>query len=210
MTWVNTPEWLVAGGVQGKDPGTQVPAPLATWQSFLAAANKGDADGIADLFADNGALIDTHPSPGLSGVWIGKEQIRALFKDSVHPGDRWESSGYLVGAGDNAEQMTIETVRDWLAPGPDLASGLPLPVESSFHLIVHNGYIQALTMDNKPEWLARAGAVGQSLDEPVGMPTTGMANPTPPIGAAICLALLLVLSGSLIKRSSRRQRGREV
>jgi ketosteroid isomerase-like protein len=203
----NTPEWLVRGGVQGTDPGSETPEPLAVWNAFLAAANKPDAAAVTALFAEDGVFIDTHPSTGLTGVWQGKDQLLELFQASFHPGDRWESSGYLVGAAGNMQQMTINDVRDWLQPGPDLDPGVPLPVESRFHMTVQDGRIKLLVNDNKPEWLARAGALGQPVSEAtnVGMPRTGTGTDVADyVRFALLAGLVLALTGALISRRTSR------
>ena len=62
---VNTPAWLAQAKAAGDPPGNPPPANLAVWQAYQAAANKGDVAAMAALFAENGALADTHP-PRLS------------------------------------------------------------------------------------------------------------------------------------------------
>jgi ketosteroid isomerase-like protein len=205
----NKPDWLVRASVQGTDPGNETPEPLVVWNAFLEAANKPDAAAVTALFAEDGVFIDTHPSAGLTGVWYGKVELLELFEASFHPGDRWESSGYLVGAAGNKQQMTIEDVRDWLKPGPDLDPNVPLPVESRFHITVQDGRIKVLVNDNKPGWLARAGALGHPVSEPVnatvGMPRTGIgSNLEAYLFWGLLIGLILAIAGILISwRTSR-------
>jgi ketosteroid isomerase-like protein len=203
MTIDNKPEWLVSAGVEGKDPGNETPEPLAVWQAFLAAANKPDAAAVTALFAEDGAFVDTHPSPGLSGIWQGHAALLELFKPSFNPGDRWESSGYLVGAFGNKHQMTIQSVRDWLAPGPNLPEGVPLPVESRFHMTVQDGKIKLLVNDNTPDWLARAGGLGQPVVQAEGMPRTGGAGSTSDVYLWLVLLGGLAFAGGVIVRQVR-------
>src|SRR4051812_16478992 len=115
-------------GAEGADP-------LSVWNAFEAALNRADVDAVADTFADDAVFVDTHPSPGLPGVWIGKEQIRELFKGIVHPGDRQTSSSFLINSGGSSEQLAILDVKQWFAPGVDLPPGLPQPLELKQYLV---------------------------------------------------------------------------
>jgi hypothetical protein len=74
-------------------------------------------------------------------------------------------------------------------------------------MTVQDGRIKLLVNDNKPEWLARAGALGQPVSEAtnVGMPRTGTGTDVADyVRFALLAGLVLALTGALISRRTSR------
>ena len=74
----------------------QATDPEAVIRAVGKALNAGDLDGVMAFYADNAVKTQQPPPAGQSGVWTGKDQIRASIKSMMDAHTTCEGSNVQV------------------------------------------------------------------------------------------------------------------
>jgi ketosteroid isomerase-like protein len=127
--------------------------PVSVVQLWARAENAHDLDKILAYFAGDATVTDANPAPGSKSVLKGTTDLRALFEKDVKSNARLELSDFAVPEPDHVKFVS----KYWADPGA-LPANYPLPIVSNVDALVKDGKITALTIDDTPEWLAKAAA----------------------------------------------------
>jgi LPXTG-motif cell wall-anchored protein len=160
----------------------QATDPESVIRALGAARNAGDAEGAAARFADDAALTVQPPPPGTSGVFRGKDQIRALLQGDSVTHFHTEQVNFQV-TGDKVtwdSTVTNDTLRKL-----GLASAV-----YRHDAVVQGGKIRSFTATMAPDSLAKVQAA-MAAQQAQQLPKTG--EPSWPV-----YALLLALGGSSV------------
>jgi LPXTG-motif cell wall-anchored protein len=178
-----------AVSAQPQDPGS-------VFGAFEAAFNAHDEEATLILFADDGVVRTSPPSPGTTGVFSGTDQIRAWLRGSLAQGNVHEESSSI--------QVVGNTVTALSSTATDALTQLDAsPAESNVEVVVQAGRIQSMTRAGTPQWVAKlqAGLAKVQVapaQAPSALPRTGDA-PTP-IAAALGLGAVLLVAGLALRR----------
>jgi len=178
-----------AVSAQPQDPGS-------VFREFEAAFNAHDEEATLTVFADDGVVRTTPPAPGTTGVFSGKDQVRAWLRGSLAQGNVHEESSSIQVAGNTLTALSRTTT--------DALEKLDAsPAESNVEVVVQAGRIQSMTRAGTPEWAAKLQAGLAKLQvaptqAPSALPRTGDA-PTP-IAGALGLGAVLLVAGLALRR----------
>jgi hypothetical protein len=201
--FVNTLGVLVAllvmvGGVsaQPQDPGS-------VFGAFEAAFNAHDEEATLILFADDGVVRTTPPSPGSTGVFSGKDQIRVWLRGALAQGNVREESSNT--------QVARNTVTALSSTTTDALKQLDAsPAQSNVEVVVEAGRIQSMTRAGTPDWVAKlqaglARVQTAPAQAPSALPRTGDGS-TPTgdvltrIAGVLGLGAVLLAAGLALRR----------
>lgn len=70
--------------------------PLAAVRQYIDHFNKGDADGMAEVFSVTGSILDGMPPH----LWLGPTAARDWYRDVLIEGEQHGASDYFVTIGD--------------------------------------------------------------------------------------------------------------
>jgi hypothetical protein len=166
--------------------------PLAVVNAWHDALNAYDIDAALSHFADGAEVTFVPPLEG-SGVYSGKEQIRALYEGFVAANFDCTLSDCRVD-GDTVTCIDTYTDEDFQAMGVDF-------IEGEWVGIVRDGKIQSYTFSITPESLAKFPPPAQTLPE-----TGGRAPAAYTATLLMALGGLALLGGLGLWRLSSRQR----
>lgn len=167
--------------------------PISSVQALHDALNAGDVDAMLSVVAD-GAVVTVVPPPEGTGVFNGKDEIRAWYEGMVAANGA-ATVGDCQDDGETVACIIAYTDEGLQAMGVDF-------IESEWVGIVSDGKFQSYTVTLTPESVAKFPA------PPEAMPVTGGPAASND-GSALLLAVggLAVLGGlGLLRRSSQQQR----
>src|SRR5713226_6481334 len=78
----------------------------SVFQAFEAAFNAHDEEATLILFADDGVVRTTPPSPGTTGVFSGKDQIRVWLRGALAQGNVDEESSNIQVASNTVTALS--------------------------------------------------------------------------------------------------------
>lgn len=158
----------------------QATDPEAVIRAVGKALNAGDLDGVMAFYAENAVKTQQPPPAGQSGVWTGKEQIRASIKSMIDARTTCDASNVQVVG--NKVSYTATCANDSFRK-LGLAS-----IAVNEETTVEAGKITAQHVTIPPETLAKIQAAAAS-QTPQTLPTTGGGSP----GTALLMLVLGVL-----------------
>ncbi len=114
--------------------------PESVFGAFEAAFNAHDEEATLIRFADDGVVRTTPPSPGTTGVFSGKDQIRAWLRGALAQGNVHEESSSIQVAGNTVTALS-RTATDALK---QLDAS---PAESNVEVVIQTGRISGVGED---------------------------------------------------------------
>jgi len=170
--------------------------PESVFGAFEAAFNAHDEEATLIRFADDGVVRTTPPSPGTTGVFSGKDQIRAWLRGALAQGNVHEESSSIQVAGNTVTALS-RTATDALK---QLDAS---PAESNVEVVIQTGRIQSMTRAGTPEWVAKlqaglARTQAAPAQAPSALPRTG--DVPSPIAGALGLGAVLLAAGLALRR----------
>lgn len=172
----------------------QEPDPAAILEASDAAYNAHDLEAISALFADDAVRqLLPPPSPEVSGVWRGIQEIRAQWQREFALNARVERIGEYQASGDTVTGRA----RYW---DDSLIQLGVAPIEYAIEVTVADGKITSSTITTTPESVAEIQAAISRL------PATGGAGGSEAVLLLLLGGLGLVAIGAAVRLGVRRSR----